>query len=146
VSFGILLGPYSTRHTVAMTFNQTVAAEVRAEMARQRMSARELSRRSGLAQATLARKIRGDAELGLDDIDVIAEALGVDVVDLIPRRLPATGTGGGPTPQVLARATRTNRQKAGTGRNGMSAQSRPRYGQSPDQAVTRLDSYRIRAA
>ena len=131
VPHAVLLAPTTTRQTAGMTFNQTVAAEVRAEMARQRISARELSRRSGLAQATLARKVRGDAELGLDDLDAIACALGVDVVDLIPHRLPATGTGGA---------------QPSTGRNGMSAQSRPGCGQSPDQAVTRLDSYRIRAA
>jgi transcriptional regulator with XRE-family HTH domain len=128
-------------------FTTYATAEIRAEMARQRIYNKDLAAKIGVTAPTMSRYLSGRIPLTLDDLERIAEALGVSLWRFIPAAdLAATGTGGGPTPQVLARPTRTNRQKAGTPRNGMSAQSRPGCGQSPDQAVTRLDSYRIRAA
>jgi transcriptional regulator with XRE-family HTH domain len=52
-----------------------VAAELRAEMARQKVSAREVSRRTGVPKSTLSRWLNGEG-LGFDEYDVIMRALG----------------------------------------------------------------------
>ncbi len=62
---------------------QAVAAEIRAESGRQRVSGRELARRIDEPVTTVSRWLRGDTALGLDDLDKIATALEVDLVDLI---------------------------------------------------------------
>jgi len=81
-----LIASLVARQTVRMTLNDAVAAEVRAEMARQRISARRLAEMSGIPHTTLARKMRGAARLDLDDLQDVADALGVDVYALIPPR------------------------------------------------------------
>lgn len=60
-----------------------VAAEIRAETGRQRVSGRELARRIDEPVTTVSRWLRGDTPVGLDELDKIAAALDVDVVDLI---------------------------------------------------------------
>jgi len=62
---------------------QAVAAEIRAETGRQRVSGRELARRIDEPVTTVSRWLRGDTALGLDDLDKIAAALEIDLVDLI---------------------------------------------------------------
>lgn len=62
---------------------QAVAAEIRAESGRQRVSGRELARRIDEPVTTVSRWLRGDTALGLDDLDKIAAALEIDLVDLI---------------------------------------------------------------
>jgi transcriptional regulator with XRE-family HTH domain len=62
---------------------QAVAAEIRAEKGRQRVSGRELARRIELPTTTVSRWLRGDTALGLDELDKIAAALEVDMVDII---------------------------------------------------------------
>lgn len=62
---------------------QAVAAEIRAESGRQRVSGRELARRIDEPVTTVSRWLRGDTPVGLDELDKIATALEVDVIDLI---------------------------------------------------------------
>jgi transcriptional regulator with XRE-family HTH domain len=62
-----------------------VAAEVRAEQARQRLSGRDLARRVDLPPTTVARWLRGDTAMDLDDVATLAGALGLTLVDLIER-------------------------------------------------------------
>lgn len=64
------------------------AAELRAELARQRISAAELARRLGWAQSYMARRIDGRVALDLDDLETLADALNVRIVDLLPAREP----------------------------------------------------------
>lgn len=64
------------------------AAEIRAEMARQQVTNRELARRiSAVGEArsepTISRLLRGTQRLNLDDVAVITEALGLDVIHVI---------------------------------------------------------------
>ncbi len=62
---------------------QAVAAEIRAEKGRQRVSGRELARRMEEPVTTVNRWLAGGSKVGLDELDKIAAALEVDLVDLI---------------------------------------------------------------
>ncbi len=68
------------------TLSDRVAAEIRAEMARKQISGRELARRLGRSANWVSLKVSGSQRLDLDDLAIIATALGVTVVDLFPRR------------------------------------------------------------
>lgn len=79
-----------------------VAAEVRAEQARQRLSGRDLARRVELPTSTVARWLRAETPMDLDDVQLLAHALGVSVTTLLTRaeqaaaiaQPAATGTDG----------------------------------------------------
>lgn len=66
--------------------SQWVAAEVRAELARQRRTVVGLSEVTGIPLATLNRRLNRDSKFTIDEIDAIAVALGVPVADLLPAR------------------------------------------------------------
>lgn len=61
-----------------------VAEEIRVTLARRRLSATELARRMGVSQSYLARRMTGAQPFDLDDLDRIADALGVSVRQLLP--------------------------------------------------------------
>jgi transcriptional regulator with XRE-family HTH domain len=60
------------------------AEEIRVLLARRMMSAAELARRTGMKQSTLARRMTGETAFDLDDLEAIAQALGVAVQELLP--------------------------------------------------------------
>jgi|SRR5690625_1240797 len=60
-------------------FAQAVAAEVRAELAAQRISGSELAKRVGLSQNYIATRLRDEKPFTLDDIEMIRSALGAAV-------------------------------------------------------------------
>jgi transcriptional regulator with XRE-family HTH domain len=62
-----------------MSFSERVAAEIRAEMARQRRSAHSLEVQLGWSHLYLTRRLNGRSALKLDDIEAIAAALEVPV-------------------------------------------------------------------
>lgn len=75
-----------------------VAEELRVLLARKRISATELARRTGIKQSTLSRRMTGETAFDMDDLETIADALGVDVHDLLPSRQSATrGSGASAT-------------------------------------------------
>jgi transcriptional regulator with XRE-family HTH domain len=80
---------------------QRVAAEVRVRLARLNISAAELARRTGLKQPYLSRRMTCEVAFDLDDLQLIANALHVQVVDLLPQ--PARQDGRGQTGQVSDR-------------------------------------------
>lgn len=53
------------------------AGEIRAEMARQRLSQTDLANRLGISQARLSRSLNGKVPLTIDFIQDVADALGV---------------------------------------------------------------------
>ncbi len=71
-----------------------VAEEIRVLLARRKMSAAELARRTGMKQSTLARRMTGETAFDMDDLEVIAEVLTVDVQDLLPPAKAAAGKAG----------------------------------------------------
>lgn len=68
---------------------ERAAEEIRVLLARRRMSASELARRIGQTQPYLSRRLTGDVALDVDDLDKIAQVMGVE---------PAALLGWGPTP------------------------------------------------
>ncbi|MDG4791881.1 helix-turn-helix transcriptional regulator [Micromonospora sp. WMMD1102] len=72
--------------TRPQTLAVTAAAEVRAEMGRQRISAAALARALGVSDMYLSRRLSGDDPIPFDlsEIERIAEALGVPVGNFLP--------------------------------------------------------------
>ena len=66
------------------TAGERTAAAVRAELARRRISGRELARRLGWSAPTMWRRLRGDVPLTIDELEAIAEFLEVPVSVLRP--------------------------------------------------------------
>lgn len=66
------------------TLNASVAAEVRAELGRQQITQHQLAARLGWAPALLSRRLTGRTPLRTDDIERIAQVLGVPLSQLIP--------------------------------------------------------------
>ena len=71
-----------------------VAANVRAELARRRLTGSDLAKAIGLTQGSLSRRTTGVQPFSIDELHDVADFLGVSVVDLLghePQRLDATG-------------------------------------------------------
>lgn len=62
-----------------------VAEEVRVLLARRRLSAAKLAQQLGWSQPYMARRMAGTQPFDVDDLEAIADALGVGIVDLLPR-------------------------------------------------------------
>jgi transcriptional regulator with XRE-family HTH domain len=60
-----------------------IAAEVRAEMARQNKSLRDLATAVGLSHQSLAVRVRGDMAFRADELVLLANTLGVNAEQLI---------------------------------------------------------------
>lgn len=69
-----------------------VAEEIRVLLARKRMSAAELARRTGIKQSTISRRMTGETAFDMDDLEVIAEVLEVEVGDLMPKTVKTGGS------------------------------------------------------
>lgn len=67
---------------VARGAEDAVAAEIRAELARQRLTQTALASRLQVARPYLARRLNGETSLTVGDVAAIAAALGVKVADL----------------------------------------------------------------
>lgn len=63
--------------------SRAVAAEIRRLLDERGWSGRELARRTGIAQGTLADKLADRSGFDLDDLDRICGQLDVDVTDLL---------------------------------------------------------------
>ena len=65
------------------TRNASVAANIRAEMKRQRIRQPVIAAALGLSQASVSRKLTGHTPLTVDELAVVADVLGVDLVELV---------------------------------------------------------------
>jgi transcriptional regulator with XRE-family HTH domain len=86
------------------SLRERTAEEIRVLLARRRMSAAELARRTGMKQSTMARRMTGETAFDLDDLEAIANVLGVAVIDLLPGA--AQGAGQPTTPRYVKVAER----------------------------------------
>lgn len=59
-----------------------VAAEIRAELARQRITNGALAEKLGVSRAYLSRRLNGDTPLSIPDVAAIAEVLGIPISQL----------------------------------------------------------------
>lgn len=62
---------------------RAVSEEVRVALARRRMSVKELADASGLSPSYLGKRLRDEAPLSVNDIEVIWLALGEDPITII---------------------------------------------------------------
>lgn len=60
-----------------------VSAEVRAAMARKRMSAKGLAEAAGLSPSYLSKRLRDEAALTINDLQAVCSVLGVDVLEMM---------------------------------------------------------------
>jgi len=74
-----------------------VASEIRATMGRLNVKRAELARRIGVEDSWVGKRLNGRTEISLTDLDRIATALGVGIVDLLPRDRRQQVTGWYPT-------------------------------------------------
>lgn len=65
------------------TPTQRIAAEIRAEMARQQRSQRELADALSYTQQAVSRRLAGHVAIDLNELDLIARFLGVSVAHLM---------------------------------------------------------------
>lgn len=63
-----------------------VSEEIRAMMARRRMSGRELARRLGVSPAWVSYRLTNSQPIDLNDLQRVAAALEVEIEDLLPRK------------------------------------------------------------
>lgn len=69
---------------VEQTFAQLTAGAVRAELARRRISGRELARGLGWSHNTTNRRLSGASPLDIDELVAVARHLGVPLSSLLP--------------------------------------------------------------
>ncbi len=65
------------------TPTETAAAEVRAALARCRITQTHLAQHTGRSQAYWSRRLSGDQAMSTDDLGVISALTGVPVADLV---------------------------------------------------------------
>lgn len=74
----------STDVTEQRTLSERVAEEIRVAMTRRRRSGVWLARQLGVSTAWVSYRLTGNQPIDLNDLERIAGALGVTVLDLIP--------------------------------------------------------------
>lgn len=72
----------------ALTLRERTAEEIRALLARRKMSATQLARHMGISQAYIWRRLSGETAFDLDDLEKIAVILDVEVTNLLPVPTP----------------------------------------------------------
>jgi transcriptional regulator with XRE-family HTH domain len=108
-----------------------VAEEIRVILARKRMSGAELARRTGIKQSTISRRMTGETAFDMDDLEIIAEVLEVDVADLMPRMARA-----GNEPNVrLSKISRTADRRAAAAATSRPIGSKQRSAVRPPSGV-----------
>jgi transcriptional regulator with XRE-family HTH domain len=53
-------------------------------LARRRMSGSELARRTGIPQSNMSRRLNGELPFDMDELELVAAALGISLGDLLP--------------------------------------------------------------
>lgn len=73
------------------THGQSVAGNVRAEMARRRVPQTRIAAALGLTQQAVSRRLTGRVAFRSDELAVVARVLGVPAASLLPDEPPAVG-------------------------------------------------------
>jgi transcriptional regulator with XRE-family HTH domain len=90
------------------TLSVQVGDEIRVWMTRRRLTGERLAQRLKVSPAWVSYRINGKQEIGLDDLQQIAEALEVEVLDLFPVEVAE------PTRTVAPLATRVITRRRGS--------------------------------
>lgn len=76
----------------ALDPNTALAAEIRAELARHKISARALSRHTGWARETARKIVAGESDIDTERLFAIADIVGVPPEDMVrAARMKSTG-------------------------------------------------------
>lgn len=70
-----------------LSIDQIVGERVHRVLWLRKISQSEFAPKLGLSQSGLSRKLRGDRAFGIDELLTIADLLGVDVSDLLPKKV-----------------------------------------------------------
>jgi transcriptional regulator with XRE-family HTH domain len=68
----------------AQTLSDYAAGEIRAILARHRITGRDLAAKLHVSRSWVSYRLTGTTEIGLNDLERIAHALDVEVADLLP--------------------------------------------------------------
>ncbi|WXW93170.1 helix-turn-helix DNA binding domain [Arthrobacter phage BrayBeast] len=68
---------------------KALSAEVRATLARQNMTAKDLAAQCGISAGYLGKRLRNEAPFNLNDLEAICAALGRDVLGFVAAALEA---------------------------------------------------------
>jgi transcriptional regulator with XRE-family HTH domain len=71
--------------------SSAVAGVVRSLLDERGWSGRQLARQTGINQASVARKLREESPFDLDDLQRVAQALSVDLLDLMSSAMRLLG-------------------------------------------------------
>lgn len=71
------------------TLARAVSAEVRAALARQRISVRKLAMAAGLTESYLGKRLRDDAPMTINDLESVCAALGEDALTFFTAAIEA---------------------------------------------------------
>ncbi|QKS13913.1 helix-turn-helix transcriptional regulator [Curtobacterium sp. Csp1] len=71
------------------SYSEQVAGEVRAAIARANLTQSAVCATTGIKGATMSRKLSGKVAFDVDELSLIADALGLVVFELMPRTRPA---------------------------------------------------------
>lgn len=71
-----------------LSLREQAAEEIRALLARRKMSATQLARQMSVSQTYVWRRLSGETAFDLDDLEKISSLLGVEVTELLPRPMP----------------------------------------------------------
>jgi transcriptional regulator with XRE-family HTH domain len=80
-----------TPERASRTLSDLIAEEIRVALTRQRMSQRQFAARLGVSPAWLNYRLTGVQEIGVNDLNRIAKALGMSVFALMPPAEQAAG-------------------------------------------------------
>ncbi|MEK6310102.1 MAG: helix-turn-helix domain-containing protein [Curtobacterium sp.] len=71
--------------------NEALAAEIRAERARKKVTIKELALAAGMVESTLNRALAGQRDINVTQIGLIARALSIDPAVLVERAVESIG-------------------------------------------------------
>lgn len=77
---------------MAHHLSQTIGENIRVERLRRRLNQYELAEMAGMSQVTLGRIERGREGVRLDQLDRIATALGLNVLDFLSEAIAASAS------------------------------------------------------
>jgi hypothetical protein len=79
-------------HMETQSYTEQVAGEVRAAIARANLTQSAVCAMTGIKGATMSRKLSGKVAFDVEELHLIADALGLVAFELMPRTRPAAAT------------------------------------------------------
>lgn len=70
----------------------TVAGNVRAELARRGLPQQKIAEQLGISSVQVSRRMRGEVDWRLSELEAVAELLGLRIGDLLPESTPSPAT------------------------------------------------------